>query len=134
MLTRPADHVALRDAIPATNTCVHGLPSDSSLRIVSVEFFLVVATIAHPYILTATAILEVEVVAMPDLMGKKLRQGSAGRIPDSRAAEYQKYVNERYTCPPDLHARLVKYCDDEERAKSWVIQKALDAWLAGKGY
>ena len=49
---------------------------------------------------------------MPDLMGKKLRQGSAGRIPDSRAAEYQKYVNERYTCPPDLHARLVKYCEE----------------------
>ena len=104
------------------------------MGIVSVEFLRFVAIEAHHYILTVTAILEVEVVAMPDLMGKKLRQGSAGRIPDSRAAEYQKYVNERYTCPPDLHARLVKYCDDEERAKSWVIQKALDAWLTGKGY
>lgn len=104
------------------------------MRIVCVEFSRLVAIEAHHYILTATTILEVEVVAMSDLMGKKLRQGSAGRIPDSRAAEYQKYVNERYTCPPDLHARLVKYCDDEEREKSWVIQKALDAWLTGKGY
>ena len=47
---------------------------------------------------------------------------------------YQKYINERYTCPPDIHARLVKYCEDEERAKSWVIQKALDAWLKERGY
>ena len=45
-----------------------------------------------------------------------------------------KFVNECYTCPPDLHARLVKYCEDEERAKSWVIQKELDAWRTNKGY
>lgn len=71
---------------------------------------------------------------MPDVFGNKQRQGSAGRVPDAVAETYQKYVNERYTCPPDLHARLVKFCEDEERAKSWVIQKALDAWLTAKGY
>lgn len=71
---------------------------------------------------------------MPDLFGKPQRKGASGRVPDSRAEGYQKFVNERYTCPPDLHARLVKYCQDEERAKSWVIQKALDAWLTAKGY
>ena len=71
---------------------------------------------------------------MPDVLGNKQRQGSAGRVPDAVAETYQKYVNERYTCPPDLHARLVKFCEDEERAKSWVIQKALDAWLTSKGY
>ena len=64
---------------------------------------------------------------MPDLFGKPQRKGASGRVPDSRADNYQKFVNERYTCPPDLHARLVKFCEDEERAKSWVIQKALDA-------
>lgn len=71
---------------------------------------------------------------MPDVFGNKQRQGSAGRVPDAVAETYQKYVNERYTCPPNLHARLVKFCEDEERAKSWVIQKALDAWLTAKGY
>ena len=71
---------------------------------------------------------------MPDLFGKPQRKGASGRVPDSRADNYQKFVNERYTCPPDLHARLVKFCEDEERAKSWVIQKALYAWLTNKGY
>lgn len=71
---------------------------------------------------------------MPDLFGKPQRKGASGRVPDSRVERYQKFVNERYTCPPDLHAHLVKYCKDEERAKSWVIQKALDAWLTTKGY
>ena len=71
---------------------------------------------------------------MPDLFGKPQRKGAYGRVPDSRTDNYQKFVNERYTCPPDLHARIVKFCEDEERAKSWVIQKALDAWLTNKGY
>lgn len=71
---------------------------------------------------------------MPTFSGKPERKGSSGRIPDSMADTYQKYVNDRYTCPPELHARLVKFCEDEERAKSWVIQKALDAWLTAKGY
>ena len=71
---------------------------------------------------------------MPDFFGKPQRKGNSGRIPDSRADSYHKFVNDRYTCPPELHARLVKFCEDEERAKSWVIQKALDAWLTNKGY
>lgn len=71
---------------------------------------------------------------MPDIFGKPERRGSAGRVPDAIAETYQKYVNERYTCPPELHSRLVAYCKDEERAKSLVIQKALDAWLTAKGY
>ena len=71
---------------------------------------------------------------MPDFFGKPQRKGNSGRIPDSRSADYQKFVNDRYTCPPELHSRLVKFCEDEERAKSWVIQKALDAWLTNKGY
>lgn len=71
---------------------------------------------------------------MPDIFGKPERRGSAGRVPDAIAADHQKYVNERYTCPPELHARLVAYCKDEERAKSWVIQKALEDWLSKRGY
>ena len=30
--------------------------------------------------------------------------------------------------------RLEKYCVDEERPRSWVIQKALEVWLKEKGY
>lgn len=71
---------------------------------------------------------------MTNIFGEKERKGSAGRVPDSKAKTYQKYENRRYTCPPDLYARLCKFCDDEERAHSWVIQKALDKWLKERGY
>ena len=72
---------------------------------------------------------------MPDpLTGKPLRQGSAGRVPDSKIADHRTFVNERYTCPPEIHDRLLAYCVDTERAKSWVIQKALDKWLEEQGY
>ena len=71
---------------------------------------------------------------IPDLLGIRQRKGSSGSAPDARTDECRKFVNERYTCPPALHARLVKYCEDEERAKNRVIQKALDAWLTNKGY
>lgn len=71
---------------------------------------------------------------MTDLFDKPQRKGNSGRIPDSRVADYQKWIVERYSAPPELHARLLKYCEDEERAKSWVVQKALDAWLTTKGY
>ena len=36
--------------------------------------------------------------------------------------------------PPDLFARLVKYCEDEERDKSYALKKALDPWLSERGY
>lgn len=71
---------------------------------------------------------------MPDIFDKPQRRGASGRVPDSRADGYQKFENKRYTCPPDLYARLVRYAEDNERAKGWVIQKALDAWLTSQGY
>lgn len=55
---------------------------------------------------------------MPTFSGKPERKDSSGRVPDAVADSYQKYVNDRYTCPPELHARLVKFYEDEERAKS----------------
>lgn len=57
--------------------------------------------------------------------GGRPRYGSPRTVPCER-------VN--VTITQDLLARLEKYCEDEERAKSWVIQKALEAWLDGKGY
>jgi len=43
-------------------------------------------------------------------------------------------VKSGFSLPPDVFARLTKYCDDEERDKSWVIKKALDVWLKDRGY
>lgn len=45
-----------------------------------------------------------------------------------------KVVGFSTSLPPDVYARLEKYCEDEERAKAWVISKAVDLWLTGKGY
>ena len=36
--------------------------------------------------------------------------------------------------PPDTYARLDKYCQDEERPKSWVLNKAVIPWLEERGY
>lgn len=44
------------------------------------------------------------------------------------------YVKFNISIPPEVAARLEKYCEDDERAKSWVVSKALDQWLKGKGY
>ena len=40
----------------------------------------------------------------------------------------------RPSLPHDLNVRLNKFCEDEERARSWAVQKALDKWLTEKGY
>jgi len=45
-----------------------------------------------------------------------------------------KAVKFSTSLPPDLFARLVKYCEDEERDKSYAIKKALDPWLSERGY
>lgn len=66
---------------------------------------------------------------------KPQRKGHSGRIADKlREQAGERYENRHYTCPPELYARLVQYAADEERAHSWVIQKALDEWLTKKGY
>ena len=36
--------------------------------------------------------------------------------------------------PNDLVERLERYQKDEDRNRSWVIQRALDEWLKKKGY
>ena len=52
----------------------------------------------------------------------------------NRIEEEHGSVRFNITLPPSLVERFEKYCEDEERAKSWCIQKALDKWLAEKGY
>lgn len=61
------------------------------------------------------------------------RKGSGGRpLMGSEPKELCERLN--LTLPHDLNERLNKYCTDDERARSWAVQKALDKWLQEKGY
>lgn len=44
------------------------------------------------------------------------------------------YLRTNITFPPSLMARLDKYCKEEERPRSWAVQKAVNDWLEKKGY
>ena len=44
-----------------------------------------------------------------------------------------KYVRVNVTMPPELQDRLIRYCQEEERTMSWVIDKALREWLRERG-
>lgn len=61
------------------------------------------------------------------------RKGSGGR-PRFGTPRAEKCERLNITITQTLHDRLEKFCEDDERAKSWVIQKALDARLDGRGY
>ena len=71
---------------------------------------------------------------MPDIFGNPERRGSSGRIPDSKRDQHKLYQRVNTTIEPSVFERLEKFCADEERARSWVIQKALDYYLTSKGY
>ena len=49
-------------------------------------------------------------------------------------AEEGLYIRVNISMPPSLVKRLDKYMKDEERNRSWTIQKAVDEWLKKKGY
>ena len=51
-----------------------------------------------------------------------------------RGIEEEGYVRYNISLPPSLSERLEKDRIDEERPRSWIIQKALDEWLKKKGY
>lgn len=61
------------------------------------------------------------------------RKGSGGR-PRFGTPRDVKCERLNITITQDLNERLERYCEDDERAKSWAIQKAVDAWLSEKGY
>lgn len=62
------------------------------------------------------------------------RKGSSGRIPDSKRDRHRLFQKVNISIDPDTFDRLEDYCADQDRARSWVIQKALDSWLTDKGY
>ena len=49
-------------------------------------------------------------------------------------AEEGLYVRTNVSFPPSLLKRLDQFCKDEERPRSWTIQKAVEDWLKKKGY
>ena len=51
-----------------------------------------------------------------------------------RGVEESGYERYHITLPPSIVERLDKYMQEEERPRSWVIQKALDEWLKKRGY
>ena len=46
----------------------------------------------------------------------------------------EKVVKFSASLPPDVYARLEKYCTDEERSKAWALSKAIIPWLEERGY
>lgn len=44
------------------------------------------------------------------------------------------YVKYNITLPPSLVERLDKYMKEEDRGRSWTVQKALDEYFTKRGY
>ena len=51
-----------------------------------------------------------------------------------KKSEEEKYLKQTLSFPPTLHQRLIAYCQYDQRSMSWVVQKALDEWLKGRGF
>lgn len=51
-----------------------------------------------------------------------------------RGIEESGFTKYNITLPPSIIERLEKYMKEEERGRSWTIQKALDEYLAKRGY
>ena len=63
-----------------------------------------------------------------------IRGGRNLRGIEGNPEEEGLYVRTNITLPPSLLQRLDKYCKEEERPRSWTIQKAVAEWLEKKGY
>ena len=44
------------------------------------------------------------------------------------------YQRVNITMPPSILKRLETFCREEDRPRSWAIQKAVDEWLKERGY
>ena len=66
--------------------------------------------------------------------GTPERKGSSGRVADKMKDRHRIFQKVNVSIEPDIFDRLESFCADEERARSWVIQKALDKYLEERGY
>ena len=69
-----------------------------------------------------------------DVFGNPERRGSSGRVPDSKRQEHKLFQRVNITLDPETYERLERFCADQERARSWAIQKAVSEWLTQQGY
>lgn len=51
-----------------------------------------------------------------------------------RGIEEPGFSRFNITLPPSIVERLEKFMEEEERPRSWTIQKALDEYLSKRGY
>lgn len=58
-------------------------------------------------------------------------KGGRSRRGEEETGGYQKY---HISLPPSIIERLEKFMAEEERPRSWTIQKALDEYLGKRGY
>ena len=68
-----------------------------------------------------------------EVMYMARRIGSGGR-PPLGSPPTDKCTQLNLTIPGNLKERLEKFCEADERSKSWAVQKALDQWLTERGY
>lgn len=52
----------------------------------------------------------------------------------NRMEEEHGFERFQITLPPSIVERLDRYMKEQERNRSWTIQKALDAYLKKQGY
>ena len=45
----------------------------------------------------------------------------------------EKAIKQSVSFTPDQFARILKYCQREERTISWCVRKAMEQWLEDKG-
>lgn len=60
-------------------------------------------------------------------------KGAQGR-PRYGADKDEKMYKLALTITESLDLRLAKYCEEQDRAKSWAVRQALDKWLQEQGY
>lgn len=61
-------------------------------------------------------------------------KGSQGRPRANTETQHDPYKKFNISLPAELYTRLHKYSEDEDRAKSWIIKKALEEYLSKEGY
>jgi len=51
-----------------------------------------------------------------------------------KTIEEEGFERFNITLPPSIVERLKKFMDEEDRGRSWTIQRALDEFLKQRGY
>lgn len=58
-------------------------------------------------------------------MGANIKAPKDGKEPNLRSS---------FAMKKELYDRVLKFCGEEERSLSWLVNKALEMYLTSKGY